>query len=133
MVRAGLLLSACSGFLAVALGAFGSHGLAQQLSTQELGWWQTAVEYQFWHTLALAFTTLWLRSSRKPRLLKIAAVGFIAGILLFSGSLYLLALTGIRTLVWLTPLGGSCWLLAWACLGLYGWRHERALPRSLDE
>lgn len=133
MVRAALLFCALSGFTAVALGAFGAHGLSGQFSTAELGWWQTAVQYQFWHTLALAFTLLWLRSSHRTRLLSWAMGALIAGILLFSGSLYLLALTGARALVWLTPLGGCSWLLAWALLGLHGWRHGLPSPQSIDK
>lgn len=133
MARAALLFCALSGLVAVALGAFGAHALAAHFSTIELGWWQTAVQYQFWHTLALAFAALWLRSSCRTGYLPLVVMSFIAGILLFSGSLYLLALTGMRMLVWLTPLGGCCWLLAWGLLGLHSWRYGHTLPQSLDK
>ncbi len=70
-----------------------------------------------------------LRTPRN-RLLLGAMLALVLGILLFSGSLYLLALTGIRALVWLTPIGGSSWLLAWFLLGCYGWRLRRPQSES---
>ncbi len=122
MARIWILCAACSGFLAVALGAFGAHALASQFSAAELSWWQTAVQYQFWHTLALlALATGYAQRSPCP-LLDAAAGALVLGILLFSGSLYLLALTGFKALAWLTPIGGCSWLIAWSLLGVYGWR-----------
>lgn len=109
-----LLLAAISGFIAVALGAFGAHGLKPMLSAQLYTVYTTAVEYQFYHTLAL-FGVALVRLSH--RCLNWAGWAFVAGILLFSGSLYLLALTGVHTLGAVTPVGGVAFLLGWGLLG----------------
>lgn len=112
MSRPLLALTGISGFLAVALGAFGAHALKAQFDASQLNLWQTAVQYHFVHTLALGFTTL-LAAKQPARLLQTAGVLFGLGIVLFSGSLYALALTGVRALGAITPLGGSLWLVAW--------------------
>lgn len=116
IVLAGALL----GGTAVVLGAFGAHALRGVLSDQQLGWWQTAVQYQLWHALAL----LAVASLRPPR------AGAIAGLLgggelLFSGSLYLMALTDARWLGAITPLGGGAMILGWL---LFAWQAAR-MPR----
>jgi uncharacterized membrane protein YgdD (TMEM256/DUF423 family) len=98
-------------FLAVALGAFGAHSLKTTLQTyQMVGVWEKAVFYHFLHAVAILVLTLHGMSSRAPSLL------FLGGILLFSGSLYTLALTNIRWLGAITPLGGLCFLGGWAWL-----------------
>ena len=107
-------LLAAGAFLAglgVALGAFGAHGLGDMLDSAERGWWQTAVQYQMWHALALVALGL--------ARLRVRAAGwlFAAGILLFSGSLYLMALTGMRALGMVTPAGGLLLIAGWASLG----------------
>ncbi|MCP4597411.1 DUF423 domain-containing protein [Neptuniibacter sp.] len=110
-----LLIAAVSGFLAVVLGAFGAHGLKSQLEPALYLVYQTGVEYQFYHTLALLFLVLtpqWVEE--KP--LRWAGVAFSLGILLFSGSLYLLAITGIRSLGAITPIGGVAFLVGWGLL-----------------
>ena len=110
-----LLIAAVSGFLAVALGAFGAHGLKNQLEPSLYLVYQTGVEYQFYHTLALLFLVLApQRIVEKP--LRWAGVAFCLGILLFSGSLYLLAITGIRSLGAITPIGGVAFLVGWGLL-----------------
>lgn len=121
MARILLLLAACSGLVAVALGAFGAHGLKQRLGVELLAVWQTAVLYQLVHTLALLGIGIWLL--QRPTTGLVAAGGlFLAGIVLFSGSLYLLALGGPRWLGPVTPLGGVCFMLGWISLAWAAWR-----------
>jgi uncharacterized membrane protein YgdD (TMEM256/DUF423 family) len=111
-----LLLAAVNGFLAVALGAFGSHGLKSRLSEHYLSIWQTAVQYHFYHALALCVVgILWQRPVGNGWL-NSSGYLFAAGILLFCGSLYWLALGGPRWLGPVTPVGGLCFLLGWLCL-----------------
>jgi len=109
---AGALLAA----LGVTFGAFGAHGLREMLTPQALGWWETAVQYQMWHAIGLvAIGAAGLRGSRLPVLL------IALGTLIFSGSLYAMALGAPRWFGAITPLGGlgmiAGWvLLAWAAL-----------------
>jgi uncharacterized membrane protein YgdD (TMEM256/DUF423 family) len=106
-----LRLAAASGFLAVALGAFGAHGLKPILvQHQTLDIWEKAVLYHAFHTLALLFL------ASRPVVSKGVAVSFILGICLFSGSLYLLAATNVRWLGAITPLGGLSFLVGWVWL-----------------
>ncbi len=107
-------------FLAVAAGAFGAHALEDRLDADILGIFETAARYQMYHALALLATGLWLE--RRPnRSVVLAGWLFTAGILIFSGSLYLLSFTGIRWLGAITPVGGLCFLGAWAMLARAGW------------
>lgn len=117
-----LLLASLSGFTGVALGAFAAHGLRGKLSESMLNVFQTGVSYQLWHTMALIGVALLLLRSPDSTLLKATGVLFALGIVLFSGSLYLLTLTGVGKLGMITPLGGMLWLIAWLCLGLAVWR-----------
>ncbi|MCE7863541.1 MAG: DUF423 domain-containing protein [Bacteroidetes bacterium CHB5] len=104
------------GLLAVALGAFGAHALKSTLVTNNrLDVYELAVQYQFYHTLALLGIGL-LMLTRESRLLRTASMFMILGIFLFSGSLYILALTNISTLGMITPVGGVCFIAGWACL-----------------
>ncbi|VUD53660.1 hypothetical protein TDB9533_01879 [Thalassocella blandensis] len=112
-----LIIAAALGFLAVALGAFGAHGLKKVLSEPMLSTYHTAVEYQFYHVFALLGAALWLKFSSSPSgWLEAGAWLFIAGIVIFSGSLYVLALSGIRWLGMITPVGGVFFLLGWLAL-----------------
>lgn len=121
MLRVLLLLAALFGFTGVGLGAFAAHGLQGQLSAEYLAVFHTAVHYQMLHALGLlALAGLWQRLG--GRLLVAAGLCFCAGILLFSGSLYALTLTGIRALGMITPVGGLTLLAGWWCLGLAAWR-----------
>ena len=121
MFRVLLLLAALFGFTGVGLGAFAAHGLKGQLSAEYLAVFQTGVHDQMLHALALlALAALWQRLG--GRLLRAAGVCFCVGILLFSGSLYALTLTGIGALGMITPLGGLTFLAGWFCLGLAAWR-----------
>ncbi|MWV11136.1 DUF423 domain-containing protein [Pseudomonas sp. R-28-1W-6] len=121
MLRVFLLLAAFAGFTGVALGAFAAHGLKARLSAEYLAVFQTGVHYQLIHALALFGVALLLQ--RLPSgLLQAAGSLFALGILLFSGSLYLLTLSGIGKLGMITPLGGLAFLAGWLCLGLAAWR-----------
>ncbi len=101
----------------VALGAFGAHGLKSRLTPDLLAIYETGVRYHLVHGLAL-FVTAWLAGEDKGRAARLAGLLFVVGILLFSGSLYLLALTGVRALGAVTPLGGVAWIAAWTILAL---------------
>ena len=111
---------AIAAFLAVALGAFGAHALRERLPPDLLAIYHTGVEYHFWHALGLLAIglTAGLAAPLPPgsALLKWAGWLMIAGIVVFSGSLYALALTGVRSLGAATPIGGVCLLAAWALL-----------------
>lgn len=126
MVRANLFLfiAAINGFLAILLGAFGSHGLKSRLSEQYFGVWQTGVQYHFYHALILCVVgILWSKSANIW--LNTSGYLFIAGLILFCGSLYWLALGGPRWLGPLTPLGGLCFLLGWLSLAVSALRFGR--------
>lgn len=124
--RLSLMIAAVSGMLAVALGAFAAHALRSQLSERYYDIWQTAVQYQMFHTLALLAVGIMLE--RQSRLsLRLAAWLFTGGMLLFCGSLYMLAFTGITTLGMITPLGGGLFLAGWLMLALAVFRAPEKL------
>lgn len=125
MHRLFLLLSAVCGFLGVAMGAFGAHGLRAALDEYHLAIYRTGVEYQMWHALGLALVGVMVRQFPDMRLLSKAGWFMFAGILLFSGSLYILSISGIRWLGWITPFGGMAFLVGWFLLGLSAWRLEK--------
>jgi len=117
MARTFLLIGALAGALGVGLGAFGAHGLRARLSPDMLAVFETGVRYQMYHALALvALATMMNRFD--GRLVHLAGWSFVVGIVLFSGSLYLLALTGVRILGAVTPFGGIAFILGWACLAV---------------
>ncbi|WP_044871021.1 DUF423 domain-containing protein [Pseudomonas sp. LFM046] len=120
MARLYLLLSAFTGFTGVALGAFAAHGLKSRLTPEHLAVFQTGTHYQLIHALAL-FGVALLALHAPSRLLTLAGGFFALGILLFSGSLYLLTLSGIGKLGIITPFGGLAFLAGWLCLGLAAW------------
>ena len=101
----------------VALGAFGAHGLKPRLMPDMLAIYETGVRYHLVHGLAL-FVVAWLAGEDQTRSARLAGILFAVGILLFSGSLYLLALTGIRALGAITPLGGLAWIAGWTIVAL---------------
>jgi uncharacterized membrane protein YgdD (TMEM256/DUF423 family) len=113
--RTTLRMASVSGFLAVALGAFGAHGLKPLLSADLLQVYQTGVQYHLLHTVVLLALGIW-QLVQPQRWLDRAAIMMLLGIVLFSGSLYLLAVTGIRILGVITPFGGVSWLAAWLML-----------------
>jgi uncharacterized membrane protein YgdD (TMEM256/DUF423 family) len=103
--------------LGVALGAFGAHGLKATLAPDLLAIYETGVRYHLVHGLGV-FVAAWLAGEDQTRAARLAGVLFIIGILVFSGSLYLLALTGVRALGAITPIGGVAWIAAWTILAL---------------
>lgn len=118
MTRIFGMLGALAGFLGVALGAFGVHALRASLEASgRLGTYETAVQYQLIHALAL-LAAAWAAERWPGRLTRAAGALFAAGIVLFSGSLYLLAIFELRFMGAVAPLGGAAFLAGWACLGL---------------
>lgn len=108
-------LSAILGGLAVAAGAFAAHGLESRLTPEALEWWDTGVRYHFWHAIAIWLAADTIRATGRGRG---AALAFLIGILLFSGSLYALALSGEKCLGMVTPFGGVAFLVGWALLAM---------------
>ena len=117
-----LLLASLSGFLAVAIGAFGAHGLKAHLDEYSLSVYQTGVEYHFYHTFALLVVALLAHWYPQSGALRTSGIAFSFGIVVFSGSLYLLALTGTRWLGAITPIGGLGFLIGWAALAIAAYR-----------
>ncbi len=121
MVRLWLLLSAFAGFSGVAMGAFAAHGLKSRLSADYLAVFQTGTHYQLIHALVLLGVAI-LALIAPGRLINLAGGFFAVGIVLFSGSLYALTLSGIAKLGIITPFGGLAFLAGWACMGVAAWR-----------
>ncbi len=115
------VIGALSAFLAVALGAFGAHGLKSRLAPDLLAVFETGVRYHFYHALALLITALALRQGESAAA-QAAGWLFLAGTILFAGSLYALALSGARWLGAITPLGGLAFLLGWLLLARSFWQ-----------
>ena len=122
MAHTFMLIGSLAGFLGVAAGAFGAHGLRNRWSPEMLAAFETAVRYQMYHAFALLITAAIIGRVGDARLLTIAGWSFMTGIVLFSGSLYALALTGISGLGAITPVGGLAFLLGWACLAIFAAR-----------
>lgn len=117
--RFALVTGALLAALGVGLGAFGAHGLQSFLGARELQWWQTAVQYQMWHAIGLlAIGAAGRRDFFGP------AVMIAAGTVVFSGSLFVMALTGMRFLGMVTPFGGGLMILGWLWLA---WRARRVV------
>jgi len=126
MSRIFIVLSGLLGFTAVALGAFGAHGLRSRLESlpdgvKRLEWWNTAAHYHLIHALALALAA-WLVHRGAGTSGVVAGWSFVAGVALFSGSLYLMTITGQTKLGAITPLGGLLLLVGWGAVGVAGWR-----------
>ncbi|HKW46813.1 MAG TPA: DUF423 domain-containing protein [Gemmatimonadaceae bacterium] len=115
MDRTFLWVGALAGFVGVALGAFGAHGLRTRLSAEMLTVFETGVRYQMYHALAILIVAL-AAARLDGWLIRFAGWLFTAGIVLFSGSLYALALSGVTVLGAVTPLGGLAFLVGWAAL-----------------
>src|SRR5215831_4719036 len=120
MDRTFSFIGAILGFIGVALGAFGAHGLRGRLSPEMLAIFETGVRYQMYHVFAILIIAAAIGHLGTARVLVIAGWCFFAGILLFSGSLYALSLTGVGTLGAITPLGGVLLLAGWALLIFFG-------------
>jgi uncharacterized membrane protein YgdD (TMEM256/DUF423 family) len=121
MERLFFTLGAISAFLAVATGAFGAHGLKARLSADLLNTFEIAVRYHFYHSLAL-FVTAWACTRWPNTVTSAAGWLFVIGLIIFSGSLYALALSGVRWLGAITPIGGLAFLAGWFCLMWGAWR-----------
>ena len=124
-----LALAAASGFVAVAAGAFGAHGLEGRVGAAELAAFEAGARYQMYHALAL-LAVAWLADRGiAPRAVSVSGYAFVVGTVLFSGSLCVLGLTGSHALVWLTPLGGLGFLAGWGGLFVAA---LRSAPRADD-
>jgi uncharacterized membrane protein YgdD (TMEM256/DUF423 family) len=117
MDRTFLLIGALSGFIGVAAGAFGAHALRNRLSPEMLAVFETGVRYQLYHTFAVLFVAV-AAARFDGWLVRGAGWSFTAGIVLFSGSLYALALSGVTTLGAITPIGGLAFLVGWGMLAM---------------
>ncbi len=124
MPRIFLILGAINAFLCVAFGVFGAHGLKLSLSAEMLSVYKTGVQYHFYHALGLIVVGLVLLNFPESKSVALAGWLMLAGIVLFSVSLYALSLTGIRGLGAITPLGGIAFLSAWVLLA-YGVRANK--------
>lgn len=125
--RAAIVTGATLAMLAVIIGAFAAHGLKQMLDPYDLAIFETAARYQMYHAIALLIVGILASMPQfSTRWLKLAAIGFVLGIVLFSGSLYLLALSGIRWLGAITPLGGVAFIFGWLLLIIAGLRKPLA-------
>lgn len=112
-----LAIAAVLGGLSVAGGAFASHALAGQLSERAIEVFGTGIRYQMYHALALLAVAVLLGSAKEATgLLTVSGWAFVVGVLLFSGSLYLISLAGIKAVGPITPLGGLAFLIGWGCL-----------------
>lgn len=122
MAKLTLMVGALSGMLAVALGAFGAHALRARLDDYALRVYETAVQYHFIHSLALLAVALLLLRFPGSTLLHSSAWLFLLGTVVFSGSLYVLSISGLRWLGAITPLGGLAFIAGWACLAAAAWK-----------
>ena len=122
MAKLFITLASLSGMFAVALGAFGAHALRGKLDDYARGVFETAVQYHFYHSLALLAVGILCLSQPQTALLKSSGWLFLLGILIFSGSLYVLSISGIKWLGAVTPLGGLAFIAGWACLAATGWK-----------
>jgi uncharacterized membrane protein YgdD (TMEM256/DUF423 family) len=114
------VLGSLFGLLGVAAGAFGAHGLQNRVAPEHLAVFETAVRYQMYHALAL-LAVAWLVTHGGARTAVAAGWLFCAGILIFSGSLYILVLSGVRGWGAVTPIGGVAFIVGWAMLAWAGW------------
>ena len=118
-----LFLSAVCALTGVAMGAFGAHGLKAMLGPEMLAVYKTAVDYQMWHALGLGLIALLKHQAVASKLLLWAGWLMFAGIILFSGSLYVLAISNIRWLGMITPFGGMAFLIAWLLVMLFAFNN----------
>jgi uncharacterized membrane protein YgdD (TMEM256/DUF423 family) len=112
-----LLIAAINGLLAVASGAFAAHGLQARLDPHALQVFETGARYHMYHALAIGLAAFAIRGSPSGAS-TVACSFFLAGIFLFSGSLYLVSTTDVRALAFVTPVGGICFLIGWGALAL---------------
>ena len=127
MARIFLIIAAISGLCAVALGAFGAHGLKGILSAELMSAFQTAVQYHFYHTLALCGVSILLIQYPNRTAFVAAAWAFVVGLVLFCGSLYGLAFGAPRWMGPITPLGGASFMAGWMLLVVGAWRLNKSV------
>lgn len=125
MERTWFALGAVLAAASVATGAFAAHGLKERLSSDDLETFQIAARYHMYHALAL-LAVAYAATRFGGGLVSASGWLFLAGIILFSGSLYLLAVSGVKVLGAVAPLGGAAFLAGWACLALAAWRSHGA-------
>lgn len=116
-MNAWLVIAAVNGALAVAMGAFAAHGLSSRLDPHALGIFETGARYQMYHALAIGLSAFAMQGAAARAALW-SAILFLSGIVAFSGSLYLLAFTNIHEFVFVTPVGGVCFLAGWVLLAI---------------
>ncbi len=117
MERLFIIMGALSGAIGVAAGAFGAHALRARVEPRMLEVFETGARYQMYHALAM-LAAAWMVSRFPGALMNASGWLFMVGTVLFSGSLYAMALTGVRALGAITPLGGVCFIAGWACIAL---------------
>lgn len=125
MIRFAVVAACVLGFVSVAAGAFGAHALRDRLDERMLDIFEVAVRYQFFHALALMGAAWIATQTRWPGASSVAIVCFVAGTVVFSGSLYLLVATGAKWWGAVTPIGGLLLLAGWASLAISAWRFQR--------
>ena len=118
-----ILLGSLNALIGVALGAFGAHGLKTKVAPEMLTVWNTAVQYHLIHALGLLLIGILVHLMPAAPLIKSGGWSILLGILLFSGSLYALVLTGIKLLGIITPFGGVAFLIGWLLIAIAAWRH----------
>lgn len=129
-MRLWICAAAVNGFLAVALGAYAAHGLRAFDDSQRVAWVEVGADYGMVHALALLGVALLAgRTAAPSRALSLAGWAFLAGTMLFSGTLYVMGLFGLKALGLIVPLGGILYLCGWTALFVYGWR-LRSLPHA---
>lgn len=119
--RTMLTIAALAGAAAVVLGAFGAHALRDALDERALATWHTAIDYQFWHALALIGVAILARENATTAL-RVAGIAFVAGIVVFCGSLHALALGAPRGFGAITPVGGLAFIVGWIALAAHALR-----------
>ncbi len=116
-----LIIGSIAMSLAVGLGAFGAHGLKEMLTDEMLDIFETGVKYHFYHAIGLLVIGLVAQVMPNSSLLQWSGWLMVAGIIIFSGSLYILSISGIRWMGAITPIGGLCFIVAWILLALASW------------
>ena len=124
IMRIFLLLGSLSAFSGVALGAFGAHGLKNKVAPEMLNVWETGVLYHLIHALGLILVGILCSLMPDVPLVRNAGWSILLGTVLFSGSLYLLVLTGVKPLGMVTPLGGVAFLVGWVLLAIAAWQYH---------
>lgn len=119
-----VLLGSLNAFVGVALGAFGAHGLKSKVAPEMLTVWATAVQYHLLHALGLVLIGILCQLMPEASLVRTAGWLILIGIILFSGSLYGLVLTGTKPIGIVTPIGGVAFLVGWLLLAFAAWRHS---------